>query len=144
MSIRTIRTLALTVGAGALVLGAAGPALAADPISVTSLPGKVKMATTDTVQVRVAAAEGFACGTEGVTWVAKVPGKQDAVKLSTSAPCTPEGLAVDVQSNDASKKKNAVVKLIGTNADGGKSVMTLVVKVTGKNGNPGKGGKPSS
>ncbi len=144
MSKGSMRTIAVLAGAGALVLSAAAPAMAADPITVTSLPGKAKMATTDTVQVRVAAPEGFACGTEGVSWLARVPGKQDAVKLSTTAPCTLDGLAVDVMSNDASKKKNAVVKLVGTNSmTGQKSVMTLVVKVTGKTGNPGKGKKPA-
>ncbi len=140
MAKRIIRTLALGAGAGALVLGMAGPAMAAE-ISVTELPKRVVMTTADTIQVRVATPEGFACTADGAlgNWVAFIPGKQDAVALSTKTPCLAGVLTLDVTSNSASPKKNAVVKLVGTGTEDAKVVLTMSVKVTGKTAKPGKG-----
>lgn len=160
MSTRMIRTLAIAAGAGALVLSAAAPAMAADT-SIDKLPAKAKIATTEKVNVLIPAANqpvGFVCGTANVTWSARVPGKQDAVLIAPVAPATAltsicdagNNIALTVSSNSASAKKNAVVKFTGVDTKGTpettddtKSVMTLVVKVTGKTGNPGKGNKPA-
>jgi hypothetical protein len=141
MSSRLLRPIVLGAGIGALVLASAAPATAQD-ISITSLPANQAMTGADVIKVAVPTPDGFHCGVQGVTWVARVPGRQDAVLLSTNSPCTMTGLAVDVTVNPASRKKNAVVKLVGANAAGGTSVMTLVVHVTGKP-RPGHGGKPS-
>jgi hypothetical protein len=161
MSARIARTIALGVGAGALVLSTAGPALAADT-TIDKLPGKATITTSEKVNVSIPAANqpaGFVCGTANITWMAKVPGKQDAVKLNDGlvpvtiacgAPDSP--IVLTVTANSGSAKKNAVVKFIAINNNGTtgvdeteddtKAVMTLVVKVTGKEGNPGKSNKP--
>ena len=157
MSARIARTIALGVGAGALVLGTAAPAFAADT-TIDRLPGKATISTSEKVTVAIPVANqpaGFACGTANVTWVARVPGKQDAIRLNgglvpVTAVCGAENvLGLTVTSNQDSAKKNAVVKFIATNNNGTvdttdddtRAVMTLVVKVTGKTGNPGKGPK---
>lgn len=150
MSTRMIRTLAIAAGAGALVLSAAAPAMAAD--TVTKLPAKTTITKDVGVAVAIPAANqpvGFTCGTANVTWTARVPGKQDAILIS-AVTCTEGVLGLNVTSNNASAKKNAVVKFTGVDSKGTPettddttSVMTLVVKVTGKTGNPGKGNKPA-
>jgi hypothetical protein len=145
---RIIRTIALGASAGALVLGMAAPAMAADPI--TELPAKASLsATADPAEVIMVSIpdtnqpEGLKCG-PGVTWKAWIPGRQDAVMLAVGANAparsvefdcaAPSPLALSVTVNpDPRAKKNAVVKFIGVNsATNQKAVMTLVVKVTNK------------
>lgn len=144
MSARTIRTLALTAGAAALVVSAAAPAMAVD-LTVDKLPANVKLAAADQlINVAIPQANqpvGFQCGlAANVTWTAFVPGKQDAVLLDgKSAPvtltCANNTLSFVVSANNASRKKNAVVKVVATTpganvddpADDTKAVLTLVV-----------------
>lgn len=149
MSTRILRTLAVAAGAGALVLSAAAPAMAAD--TVTELPGRTTVTSAAGTSVAIPVANqpaGFTCETANVTWTARVPGKQDAILISPVAGtslCSEGAISLAITSNSASKKKNAVVKFTGVNTmgtpettDDTKSVMTLVVKVTDR-AKPGKG-----
>jgi hypothetical protein len=143
MSARIARTIALGVGAGALVLSTAGPAFADDPVN----PYKFSIANTWTAGNALSApvdVDGvdpvLTCANYGA-WTARVPGRQDAITVGTPS-CTDATLSVPVTVT-ASAKKNAVIKLVSTTSpDGTKVVKTFVVKVTGKTGNPGKGNKP--
>lgn len=131
-----IRTLAVGAGAGALLLGMAGPALAAT--SVTTLPANVKIASTDTVAVNVPNAAVCAAGF--TDFRAFIPGRQDAVAVSGQA-CSGTTLVATVTPT-ASAKKNAVVKFTSM-VNGQMVVQTLVVHVDkAKPANPGQGKKP--
>ena len=137
---RIIRTLAVGVGAGALVLGMAAPALAAPaPVEVTKLPANVKIATDGSVNLNVVDAAVCAEGTTGFT--AWIPGKQDAVTPSVG--CSGTTLVGTVVPNAASKKKNAVVKFVAMSGEN-KIVQTMVVHVLKTKTPPGQAKKAAS
>lgn len=119
------------IGVGSL-LGAS--AASAATISVTTLPGNVKMMSTDTLTLNVANAT--VCPGTGWTLTAKIPGKQDAILL-TGVQCSGTTLMGTVTDNPASAKKNAVVKMMATNAATSQTVeATMVVHL--KDGKSGK------
>ena len=147
MSTRMIRTLALAAGAGALVLGAAGPAMADD--EATPNPYKFSVAK-DAVDATLEAKYDPAATTSvcpvNTTWTARVPGRQDAIVPNNPVvTCVNGMLSLKVSDNRTSNKKNAVIKIVGTSTDvnvTSKIVKTFVVKVLDQSGNNGKGGKP--
>jgi len=146
----TIRTLAVGVGAGALVLGMAAPAMAAAADPVNQLPAKVKLGNSDTVDVTLTVPGS--CDTANWTWTTRTVGQKFGVASVTPIGCDgPSGAqtwtvtAADLGAPDAKKKKaNAVVKFILTptadyvaaNPDAARSVKSLVVKVNAKTGKP--------
>ena len=141
MSKRVARSVALMVGAGALVLGAAAPAMAAD-VNVTSLPGKAKLVVANGDVAKVNAPLGMPCA-DVSEWTVRIPGKQDAVIKPTDLGCTGDMVTATINFSTTSNKKNAVVKFVGLKSAGGKVVKTVVVKVD-RGGKPAKTGKPDS
>ena len=150
MSARIARTIALGVGAGALVLGAASPALADDigaGASKISIPNG-----TGAVLYSVPFDQGAPetpCPAAATAWMAKTASKNmKAVVVTPAASCENTGpsgggvVKVTIAAPAEAKKRNAVVKVIGTSATDAtvKVVKTIVVKVTGT-AKPGKGPK---
>ena len=148
MSARIARTIAFGVGAGALVLAAAGPALADDlgvGASKLSIPSGTAAANY-TVAYDQAAPE-TPCPTTVTGWMAKTASKNmKAIVVAPAASCANTGpngggvITVNIAAPAEAKKRNAVVKVIGTNSADAtvKVVKTIVVKVTGK-AKPGNG-----
>lgn len=129
---RRSRLAALTVIAvatGAVALAA--PALAEDPVKVTSLPANVTIPAGGTVSVNIPNSELCAAGTSNLKVF--VPGKQDAVAPVNvpGAGCSQGQLNYSIIDNPNSLKRNAVVKFTAQGANGGTIVQTLVVKVSG-------------
>ena len=150
MSARIARTIALGVGAGALVLAAAGPAFAAD---ITTFPSKVSLYTNpqgtqvSSVVAALTVPAGQTCVLAGETTAGYVPAR--AVGKKGTVTVTQIGTECR-WTVAAAKKGTAVVKLVwdanGTAVEEGRTVQSLVVKVnpqsTGKPANPGNGNKP--
>lgn len=151
MSAHFTRTLAVAAGVGALTLSLAAPALADDATGggatkVSMTAGEVK-----TVAVTVAdAATLTVCPSTVTTWTAKKASpKMTAVEVTSNTQCVNGVVSVVLTASSTSPKKNATVKLVGTDAaQAVVAVDTIVVKVTGANkpgsgkpANPGKGNK---
>ena len=145
MTARMIRTLALGAGAAALVVGAAAPAMAADPVnhSVTTLPSKVVVAKSDTVTVTIDTPANFTCAQAAslgaVGWSTKVVGQKAAVASVSAVNCGVAGKSTwTISIANLDTKKNAVVKFIATTtaatdtAEAVDSVKSLVVKLNPK------------
>ena len=114
-----------------LLVGTAIPALADNPVSVTSLPAVVSVSAGGVVNVNVPSAKVCADGTSNLK--VTVPGNQDAVvPLSVpGAGCSAGQLNYSIVDNPNSLKDNAVVKFTASRANGGRIVQTLVIKVEG-------------
>ncbi len=150
---RMIRTIALAVGAGALVLGSAAPAMADDHgvgASKLNIPNGTP-ASNYSVAFNQNAPE-TPCPTNVTSWSAQTASKNmKAISVVLAASCANAGpngggvITVNIAAPAEVKKRNAVVKVIGTSSTDAtvKVVKTIVVKVTGKSGNPGKGNKPA-
>ena len=146
---RMIRTITLALGAGALVLGTAGPVMAADHgvgSSKLSIPNGTP-ASNYTVAFNQNATQ-TPCPTDVTLWSAKTASKNmKAIVVLPAASCANTGpngggvITVNIAAPAEVKKRNAVVKVIGTSSADAtmKVVKTIVVKVTGKSGNPGQG-----
>lgn len=156
MASRTIRTIALAAGAGALVLGTAAPAMAVTNWPVSTFPAKVAAAPGDTVALSFTAPD--ICNTAAWTWSYKVVGQRSGIASAPAVALNCSGTTVSVTLTAAtpttkSGKANSVVKLIATPVAPNAAeavVLTTVVKVNhgakpaGKPAtNPGKGNKPS-
>lgn len=142
MSTRMIRTLAIAAGAGALVLSAAAPAMAAD---INTFPSKVSLYTNAvapqvpsvTVAPTVPTDQICAMATETTAGflLPRAVGKKGTVTVERIGDECRWTVA-------AAKKGNAVVKFVwdanGTAVEEGRTVQSLVVKV-----NPQKTGKPA-
>lgn len=145
MSARMIRTLALGVGAAALVVGAAAPAMADDSgVGASKLSIPTNTAAKD---YQVMFEEGSnpvtPCPANVTSWSAKTASKQmTAIVVAPTASCADGKITVNVATQPVSKKKNAVIKVIGVSSTDAtvKVVKTIVVKVTGT-AKPGKGPK---
>ena len=149
MNKRTITNIAVGLGAGALVLGMAAPAMAAgENFTNDTLPGKTTLLAGQSATVTLTTPEGYDC----TKWVTRKVGQKRAnVVVQNTSACNAGVLSYSVSvPGDYTKKANVVVKFIVTNTDATmKQVETLVVKVnptgkpqTGKpDTNPGKGPK---
>jgi len=143
MSTRIIRTLAIAVGAGALVLGAAAPAMAA-PVDypVSTFPAKVSALPGDTVSLSYTA-PGI-CDTAVWTWNYRVVGQRSGIATTPAVALACNGTTVSLKLTVATPttkrgKANSVVKLVAapvapSTADA--VVLTTVVKVNHKKGKP--------
>ena len=146
MSTRMIRTLAIAAGAGALVLSAAAPAMAATNYPVSTFPAKVSAVPTDTVALTfVGPAGSDICNTTLWTWSVKVVGQRSGIVTPLPAVgCASNTATATVTVATPTTKRgkaNSVVKLVATpvapsTADA--VVLTTVVKV---NATKGKGPK---
>jgi len=125
--VAALTVIAVTTGAVAL----AAPALADDPVKVTSLPNQVTISAGGSVSVNVPNAAVCAPGTSNLKVF--VPGNQDAVVPLNipGAGCSQGQLNYSIVDNPNSLKRNAVVKFTARDANGGSIVQTLVVKVSG-------------
>lgn len=145
MTARTIRAAVLAVGAGALLLASAGPALADDTgVGASKLSIVSGAPAADYGVAYDAATPTNPCPANVTTWAAKTASKKmTAVVVAPTATCVNGLVTVNVAAPAGAKKKNAVIKVIGTNPNDAtvKVVKTIVVKVTGVTGNPGKGPK---
>ena len=123
-----IATSALAIGGS---LAFASPALADEPVHVTSLPANVTIAAGGSVSVNVPQAPVCASGTSNLT--VTVPGNQDAVTplMIPGAGCSAGQLNYTIVDNPNSLKRNAVVKFTADKQGGGRIVQTLVIKVSG-------------
>lgn len=145
MTARTLRAVALAAGAGALVLATAAPAMADDTglgASKLSIPSGT--AATNYPVPLDPANPANPCPADVTTWTAKTASKNmKAIVVAPAASCANGVVTVNVAAPAGAKKKNAVIKVIGTNTNDAtvKVVKTIVVKVTGVQGNPGKGPK---
>ncbi len=146
---RMIRTITLALGAGALVLGSAGPVLAVDHgagASKLSIPNGTP-SSNYSVALDKSAPE-TPCPTDVTLWSAKTASKKmTAIVVLPAASCANTGpngggvITVNIAAPVDVKKRNAVVKVIGTSSSDAtvKVVETIVVKVTGKKGITGQG-----
>ena len=154
MDTRIIRTLAAGVGAGALVLGMAAPALAATNHTVTTFPAKVAAAPGDTVALSFTGPAGGDICNGAWSWSVRVVGQRSGIATPLPAvTCTATSNVATVTLTVATPttkrgKANSVVKLVAApvapnTADA--VVLTTVVKVNlgkpAKPANPGKGPK---
>jgi hypothetical protein len=159
MNKRTIKTIAVGVGAGALVLGMAGPAVAAALPGINELPAKVKMAYGDTVTVTLTVPGS--CDAANWTWSTRTVGQKAGATVAQGACEAATGAqtwtVTAANLGDKKRKKaNAVVKFIltpteaylGANPEATRSVKSLVVKVNATGGKPatssGKSNKPET
>ena len=126
MSKRISHTLALALGAGALVLGSAGPALAASPGPVTTLPANAEVAANDSLSVSVA--DSPVCATGYVDLVSFNPGKGNRDVVTVAVLCA-DGTLTATVTPTGSAKKSTVVKF-SSMVDGKKVTQSLVVHVT--------------
>lgn len=128
-----IRRIAIVTSAIAVAgtLALATPALADDPVKVTSLPANVTISAGGSVSVNVPQAAVCANGTSNLS--VSVAGNQDAVTplMIPGAGCSAGQLNYSIVDNPNSLKKNAVVKFTADKQGGGRVVQTLVVKVSG-------------
>lgn len=123
----TMKRIGAAVGAAALLLTVGVGTASAETVTVTTLPGNVKMMPTDSLTLNVANAT--VCPGAGWTLKAALPGKQDAVTL-TGVQCNGTTLVGTITKSSTSHKKNAVVKLTATNTATSETVMMeLVVHV---------------
>lgn len=145
MTARTLRVAVLTAGAAALVFATAAPAMADDigagasKLSIVSGTGPAAYSV-----AYDAATPANPCPAEATAWTAKTASKKmTAIVVAPEATCLNGQVTVTVTAPGGAKKKNAVIKVIGTNPNDAtvKVVKTIVVKVTGVTGNPGKGPK---
>jgi len=151
MSARIARTIALGVGAGALVLATAGSAMAATNHPVNSFPAKVAAAPGDTVALSFTGPAGGDICNGSWSWSVRVVGQRSGIATPLpTVTCAPTSNVASVTLTVATPttkrgKANSVVKLVATpvapnTADA--VVLTTVVKVNmGKPANPGKGPK---
>ena len=153
MSKRVARSVALMVGAGALVLGAAAPAMAADnAFTNDTLPGKVSLKASESATVTLTTPDGFNCASWDVNKknVGQKRARGSVQVTLNGATCVGSVATFTVMVvPEYTKKANVVVKFIVTNDEGtAKSVETLVVKVNKdakpQTGKPDNAGKPDS
>lgn len=152
MSTRMIRTLAIAAGAGALVLSAAGPVMAATNYPVTTFPAKVSAVPTDTIALSfVGPADSDICNTALWTWSVRVVGQRSGIVTPLPAvACATNTASVTLTVATPTTKKqkaNSVVKLVAAPIGGNTAeavVLTTVVKVNHKTGKPANTGKPTS
>jgi hypothetical protein len=127
-----------SAGAATMALALASPALAVEPVPVTSLPAEVTIQAGGTVSVNVPNAAVCAPGTSNLR--VYVPGRQDAVAPITvpGAGCSAGQLNYSIVDNPNSLKRNAVVKFAADKAGGGRVVQTLVIHVRGDQNGQGQ------
>ena len=128
---RIVFSAAAVVTAGMALLGAT-PALAAGPVvQVTSLPAEVTIPAGGSVSVNVPKASVCAAGTTNLT--VDVKGKHDAVVplRIPGAGCSAGQLNYSIVDNPNSLRDNAVVKFSARKANGGATVQTLVIHISG-------------
>ena len=135
MSTRMIRTLAIAAGAGALVLSAAAPAMAADSFTNDTLPAKTVLTPASlSATVNLTTPEGYDC----TKWTVRKVGQKRERNSVTVTPMATAGAACTSAAQlftvsipaDYAKKGNVVVKFVVTNTDGTmKMVENLVVKL---------------
>ena len=147
MSTRIIRTLALAVGAGALVLGTAAPAMAADTFTNDTLPGKTVAHADQSspLTVNLTTPEGYDC----TKWTVRKVGQKRATE-QRDRHADDHGRR-DLHQRDgralhrehpanSAKKGNAVIKFVGTNADGTMTMVENLVVKLNPGAKPTKGG----
>jgi hypothetical protein len=144
-----IRTLAIAAGAGALVLSAAAPAMAAD---ISTFPAKASLYTNPTPaqKLSITAMPAPTCtlaqldadGKPITTgYFVRVVGQKGAVKVEKLGDACEWTVT-------ALKKGNAVVKFVNVTSldpavEDGRTVQSLVVKVNKTQGKPANTGKPA-
>ena len=123
---------AAVIGAVGISLLAATPALADGPVvQVTSLPAEVTIQAGGSVSVNVPNAGVCAAGTSNLS--VEVLGNRDAVAPLhvPGAGCSTGQLNYSIVDNPNSLRDNAVVKFSARKANGGATVQTLVIHISG-------------
>lgn len=154
MGTQVMRAAAAGIGASALVLAGAVPALAATNYPVSTFPAKVAAAPGDTIALSYTGpVGGDICNVAVWSWSVKVVGQRSGIVAPLPAvTCTAASNIASVTVTVATPttprgKANSVVKLIATPVAPNPAeavVLTTVVKVNHSTGKPAGAGKPAN